>query len=754
MAKRTKAGKTQDEQVQPVPPRLAAWTRSMYQRGILGVFLVCLAILTLLGLLQEQSGFLVDWWSDLLRQAFGWGSFAIVVVVAASGVLILLGKMPNRKQIPWHTVIGVEIAFLALLGVSHLFAGGPEPWQTAQAGGGGGYVGAALSTVLRDAAGTGFALLVLALVLLGGAILASGLTVDEWVIWLEDQAYKAQSWAAHLLMGAKSTGDGHAVAASEPQATSHSAPQAAQELAAQEPAAQGPPASAQGGARDVGPTIPRPRHTRRYNVALPPLGLLDPPSETATDAADVQHKKRTIEVTLSQFGVPAEVVEINPGPMVTQFGVEPGYVTRTEADGEEKAHRVRVARIASLNNDLALALAAAPIRIEAPIPGRSLVGIEVPNSQVSLVSLRKVMSSSELREAKSHMMLGLGEGVSGRPVVADLSKMPHLLIAGTTGSGKSVCLNTVAVSLLFQNSPLTLRMVMIDPKRVELHAYNALPHLYGKVESDVERIVGVLHWLVNEMQERYRRFAQVGARHLEDYNRRWQVGSSEYLPRIVTIIDEMADLMLFAPEEVEKSICRLAQMARATGMHLVLATQRPSVDVVTGLIKANFPARIGFTVSSGTDSRVILDTVGAETLLGRGDMLFMSPDSSGLKRAQGCFVSQNEIARVVRYWQEWATREGWERVPSPWEDLLAREEAFAGDELLDQALEIVREQGNASASLLQRRMHIGYPRAARLIDDLERLGIIGPAETGGRPRRLLDTPRFEAETSAEQSAGE
>jgi S-DNA-T family DNA segregation ATPase FtsK/SpoIIIE len=352
------------------------------------------------------------------------------------------------------------------------------------------------------------------------------------------------------------------------------------------------------------------------------------------------------------------------------------------------------------------------------------------------------------------MLLGLGEGVSGKPVIADLSKMPHLLIAGTTGSGKSICLNALAISLVFQNSPLTLRVVMIDPKRVELSGYNALPHLYGKVESDVERIVGVLHWLVSEMQERYRRFAQVGARHLEDYNRRWQVGSSEYVPRVVTIIDELADLMLFAPEEVEKSICRLAQMARATGMHLILATQRPSVDVVTGLIKANFPARIGFTVSSGTDSRVILDTVGAETLLGRGDMLFMSPDSSRLVRAQGSFVSRNEIARIVRYWRDWASREGWERSPSPWEGLLAHHEALQGDELLDKALEIVRDQGSASASLLQRRMHMGYPRAARLIDDLERLGVVGPAQKGGRPRRLLDTPTFEADSTAEAGAGE
>jgi S-DNA-T family DNA segregation ATPase FtsK/SpoIIIE len=448
--------------------------------------------------------------------------------------------------------------------------------------------------------------------------------------------------------------------------------------------------------------------------------------------------------------VPAKVVEINWGPRVTQYGIEPGYIIRRGQGGEETERKIRVAKIAALSNDLALALAAAPVRIEAPVPGRSIVGIEVPNSQVSQVSLRRVMSAPGFRRLKSDLRLALGEGVAGAPVVADLGKMPHLLIAGATGSGKSVCINAIATGLLFQNSPYTLRVVMIDPKRVELAEYNGVPHLFGRVESDVERIVGVLRWLVQAMEERYKRFAESGSRHLDDYNRHWRVGSSEYLPRVVILIDELADLMFFAPEEVEHSIIRLAQMARATGMHLVIATQRPSVDVVTGLIKANFPARIGFAVTSNTDSRVILDGVGAETLLSKGDMLYMAPDASGLVRVQGCFVSDDEVDRVVDYWQQWADTEEWADADQwagcPWEHLVGQEAEEGADELLLQAIEIVQQQGRASASLLQRRMHIGYPRASRLIDEMEERGIVGPGKGGGRPRQVLEPgPKYETE---------
>jgi S-DNA-T family DNA segregation ATPase FtsK/SpoIIIE len=492
------------------------------------------------------------------------------------------------------------------------------------------------------------------------------------------------------------------------------------------------------------------RRARQAKIVLPSLDLLEDPDEAAFDEADLQTKAKVIEETLESFGVPAKVVEINWGPRVTQFGVEPGYIIRRGQGGEETERKIRVAKIASLGNDLALALAAAPVRIEAPVPGRSIVGIEVPNSQVSTVALRTVMASTGFRKIKSKLRLGLGEGVAGVPIAADLAKMPHLLIAGATGTGKSVCINAIATCLLLQNSPFTLRLIMIDPKRVELLGYDGVPHLFGRVESDPKRVVGMLRWLVRVMEKRYQRLAEAGARHVDDYNRHWRVGSSEYLPRIAVLLDELADLMFFAPDEVEHSIIRLAQMARATGIHLIIATQRPSVDVVTGLIKANFPARLGFAVTSNTDSRVILDAVGAETLLGKGDLLFMSPNASGLVRIQGSWVSDAEVARVVQHWKEWYVEqepvlyvEGEEEPfpatgEAPWEQTLVAPRQEERDELLQQAIGIVRAQGQASASLLQRRMHIGYPRASRLIDEMHQLGIVGPPETGGRPRRVLE----------------
>ena len=747
MTKRTTPSQ-QSKRGPRVPPALPAALKALYQRGILGVLLLSLAIVTLIGLPQENTGPLIDWWSGLLARLLGWGSYVVTLLTAALGVLILIGKMPHRDQVPWRIVIGIEIMFLAALSLTHVLAGGPELWQAAADGRGGGYVGAVFGGIPHNLMGKGFAMLVTGAALLWGAGVASGLSIEDWADRIEAWAYQAQEKVARLLIGERQQ-------AAQPAAPQASEPASGAGIVGDRPAVMqaAAPAAAQPANRPANrPAAAAPEHRRRFKVSLPPLGLLDHPAAVDVDEADVQHKKRIIEVTLSQFGIPAEVVEINRGPAVTQFGLQPGYVTQTDGSGQERTHRVRVSRIASLSNDLALALSAAPIRIEAPIPGRSLVGIEVPNSRVSAVSLRKVMEASSYDHYKSNLTLPLGEGVAGKPVLADLAKMPHLLIAGATGSGKSVCINALAASLVFQNSPLTLRLVMIDPKRVEMRHFDPLPHLYGRVESDAERIVGVLHWLVNEMQERYRRFAQVGARHIDDYNARWRVGSSEYLPRIVTMIDELADLMFFAPEEVEKSICRLAQMARATGMHLVLATQRPSVDVVTGLIKANFPARIGFGVSSSTDSRVILDTVGAESLLGKGDMLYMSPESSQLVRVQGSYVSPDEVRRVIRYWLDWVRREGWEKGAPPWEEVIERDELTAGDDLIERAIEIVREQGSASASMLQRRMRIGYPRAARLIDDLEQLGIVGPQLSGGRPRELLDSA-FEAEAPTGQSAG-
>lgn len=704
----------------------------LYRRGVVGVLVLSLAVVTFLGLARIASdGFFVDWWSELLVHAFGWGSYVVALTIAGAGVLLCSGKALDLKTVPWHIVVGIEIVFLGLLGLTHLFLAASDPWQVASEGRGGGYVGAVLSSMLSDVLGPIPAGLVLFAILLWGAVIISGRTFEQWAERLEGWAHRSYLWIATTAKGLISR-----LAAVQTRVPPAAEAQEEGVLATPVPPASAGvpvnPASAPEEAFGL-------RRSGRRRIPLPPLKLLDLPQGALYDEADADRKAQVIEQTLDQFGVPARVIEINRGPMVTQFGVEPGYVTRRGYDGEETERKIRVAKIASLDKDLALALAAAPIRIEAPVPGRSIVGIEVPNGQVSVVSLRQVMSSSAFRRLKSPLRLALGEGVAGTPVVADLVKMPHLLIAGATGSGKSICINAIATSLLFQHSPLTLRMVMIDPKRVELARYSGLPHLYGPVESDMERIVGVLRWLVHEMQERYVKFARVGARHLDDYNRHWRVGSQEYLPRVVILIDELADLMLFSPDEGEKSICRLAQMARATGMHLIMATQRPSVDVVTGLIKANFPARIAFTVSSGTDSRVILDTVGAETLLGKGDMLYMAPDASGLVRVQGSFVSEDELDRVAQYWEQWAAAAEWAPGPSRWGAMLGEEDDLSQtDEALERAIEIVRQQGSASASLLQRRMHIGYPRASWLIDEMERRGIIGPAESGGRPREVLD----------------
>jgi len=716
---------------QRVLPDLGTLLGSLCQRGIAGVLLVSVAIVTLLGLTGlSSSGFLVDWWSRTLLQGFGWASYVIVVVVAGVGGFTLAGKTPDLKRVPWHIVVGAGIVILSLLGLTHLFTAGPDPWRSAQAGEAGGYVGAVFSGTMRELLGPVPAGVVLVAVLAWGAIVASGVAFEEWVERTENWGYRAWRRLAAAPIDVSPRQPAvkvEAPAESVARDTGGERPESAPQANAAPPVA----------SRSPSEPLPRPKRARRRRSALPPLRLLDLPSGVPFDEADIQRKAQVIEQTLSQFGVPAKVVEINRGPMVTQFGVEPGYVTRRGYDGAQTERKIRVGKIASLSKDLALALAASPVRIEAPVPGRSMVGIEVPNRQVSTVPLRKIMTTPAFRRHRSRMKLALGEGIAGAPTVADLAKMPHLLIAGATGAGKSVCVNAIATCLLFQNSPFTLRMVMIDPKRVELARYRGLPHLYGQVEVDTERIVGVLRWLVREMQERYKKLAQAGARHLDDYNRHWRIGGQEYLPRIVVLIDELADLMLSAPDQVETAICRLAQMARATGMHLVIATQRPSVDVVTGLIKANFPARIGFAVSSGVDSRVILDTVGAETLLSKGDMLYMAPDASGLVRAQGCLVSDTELARVVRYWQEWATAKRWKRGPPPWGAILDQENEARGDDLLQRAIEIVRQQGSASASMLQRRMRVGYPRASRLIDEMEEREIVGPAESGGRPRQVL-----------------
>ena len=386
-----------------------------------------------------------------------------------------------------------------------------------------------------------------------------------------------------------------------------------------------------------------------YTWTLPVVSeILESGTDLDLNNAAIREQVEIIEHTLESFGAPSTVVEINQGPTVTQFGVEPNYVHMRNG----RRTKVKVGKISSLADDLALALAARSIRIQAPVPGKNYVGIEVPNPSKSLVSLRDMMESEEYHKIKSPLGMGLGQNVSGQPIAADLTTMPHLLIAGTTGSGKSVCVNGIITCLLLQNTPNDLKLVMIDPKRVELTGYNGIPHLAAPVVVEMDRVISTLQWALREMDNRYKQFADIGARHIVEYNKKIsRRKDSEKMPYIVIIIDELADLMMLAPEDTERAVTRLAQLARATGIHLIIATQRPSVDVVTGLIKANFPARIAFAVASSTDSRVILDSTGAERLLGQGDMLFQSPDAPAPLRLQGCYVSDTELNRLISYWQ-------------------------------------------------------------------------------------------------------
>ncbi|NOG63599.1 MAG: DUF87 domain-containing protein [Chloroflexi bacterium] len=478
---------------------------------------------------------------------------------------------------------------------------------------------------------------------------------------------------------------------------------------------------------------------------LPPLELLHYTRLRLPSEDEVNNNARIIEHTMMEFDIDADVIDVRVGPTVTQYAVSPIKEVINEA-GERVVIRTRVGKIAALQNDLALALSARSVRIEAPVPGHSYVGIEVPNREPSVVDLRSVLESeASYKERHKPLAVPLGRDVSGEPIMADLASMPHMLIAGTTGSGKSVCLTAMIASLVANNTPDRLRLIILDPKMVEMVHFNGLPHLLGPVETDGERIIGVLRWSTREMDRRYKLLEHENARHLEAYNKAVvkKGKPEEQLPYIVIVIDEIGDLMMTRPDETEKTVTRLAQKARAAGMHLVIATQRPSVDVITGLIKANFPARISFAVASGTDSRVILDTVGAESLVGKGDMLFLAPDAAGPKRIQGCYVSDEELYEIVMYWKAWHTeqqevQEAEEETVPPWERGMTRLETLSElDPMLEEALSLVVLDGEASASLIQRRLGIGYPRAARLMDSLHELGIIGEPLAGGRSRRVL-----------------
>lgn len=458
----------------------------------------------------------------------------------------------------------------------------------------------------------------------------------------------------------------------------------------------------------------------------PPLSLLSDKNGASADRGDVKKSAATIEKTLESFGISAKVAEVNGGPAVTQYALE-------------LASGTKITKIANLQHDIAMALATrtGTVRIEAPIPGKSLVGIEVPNHSLEVVTLKSVLGSDEMRKHKSKLAVTLGKDTASNPIIVDIDKMPHVLVAGTTGSGKSILMHQWVTSLIFRNSPDDLRLILIDPKRVEMTQYNGIPHLLAPVIVEPEKILSALKWAMAEMDRRYKQFQSVGVRNIQGYN---EMSGFQAMPYIVIFIDELADLMMFAPVEVEDAITRLAQLARATGIHLVVSTQRPSVDVITGLMKANIPARIAFNVSSMIDSRVIIDAPGAEKLLGRGDMLFLAPDASKPVRIQGVLVTDPEVDGIVDYLKSLGITPEYTAEVTEMPIGKSGKSGMGGggdqDDLFDEAVRTVCQYDRASASLLQRRLRIGYARAARILDELESAGVVGPGD-GAKPRDVL-----------------
>ncbi|MBP7998269.1 MAG: DNA translocase FtsK [Chloroflexi bacterium] len=674
--------------------------------------LVLVAILTLLGLSGLSRGGLLGIWVQWNRELVGWGAYPLWLSLAAAGLYIALRQIIRPYPVTPLQVVGLEMILVTSLPLTYIFSQATR--LDALNGRGGGLLGWALAAPLVDFFGPIITTLLHLSLLAWGFALLVKFGWDDLLAALRRFSIFLQTWAEQI----------DVVESGAPRAMR---PRVARSQPSPEPISDTTPILVDASAK------PTPNSGR--DPRLPSLDLLHEGVTYQSPVEEIERKKQVIVQTLLDFGLPAEITDVRQGPSITQFGVLPGYVERPGPEGDMKQAKVRVGQIASLNKDLSLALQVPRLRIEAPVPGRGIVGIEVPNDETGIVRLRSLLETDPFQRGKSTTLVALGADVSGGPVITELTKLPHILIAGTTGSGKSVCLNATIACLVCNNTPEQLKLVMIDPKKVELIRFNGLPHLLGKVEVEAERALGVLKWLTAEMDRRYQAFAVVGARNLVTYNHKIaRHPNVQLLPIIAVIIDELADLMGLYPGEVEPALCRLAQMARATGIHLVVATQRPSTDVITGLIKANFPARISFAVASGTDSRVILDTVGAENLLGRGDMLFLSPDASAPMRVQGCFLDDSEIDDLVEHW-----RHVMPPVPTPeapWENLIERQNFVdERDEMLEQAIELVQKYDMISTSMLQRRLRVGYPRAARLMEVLHEMGLVEDPKQGGRTRR-------------------
>jgi len=724
------AHKHKPQDAAPPPPALSFWDQLSAERklDVVGIVLTFIGIIIILGLVSTNRSAPIDKAISFITQLFGWGVFVLTLGLVFFGLWLVFRKIERIPPLSAELAIGSVILFLWLLTFLHLIAtrGNVEIAESVTLmGNGGGAIGERFQRALWFLFGNGGTVIAL----LAGLIIGIAVLLDKpvrdlffWLapilIWIRKLLNKPITNQSNLNPDSVSTEEFTPIA---------------------------PPI---GDTQSVQPTrTTSGTAVTLRNWVLPQVSdILDSGNAPSINEDFIQQRARLIEETLASFGAPAQVVAISRGPSITQFGVEPLFL---ETRGGVRT-KVRVSKIASLSDDLALALAAPRIRIQAPVPGHSYVGIEVPNEEMAMVALRDILESDTFKRYTKPLSFGLGRDVAGIPVIASVEGMPHMLIAGTTGSGKSVCVNSILTCLLLYNTPDDLRIVLVDPKRVELTGYNGIPHLLGPVVVEMDRVIGALQWMTREMDKRYHTFAQIGSRNIVDYNAKMKLQGQKKLPYLVVIIDELADLMMIAPDETEKTITRLAQLARATGIHLILATQRPSVDVVTGLIKANFPARIAFAVASNTDSRVILDQPGAERLLGRGDMLYQAPDAPAAARLQGVFVSDHEIQRLVEYWRTQAggaspsTAAGMPadsiptNVPLKQTQLWDEGKPAEGDPLFDDAVEIVRKEGRASVSMLQRRLRIGYTRASRIVDTMEDKKIVGPPEGATQMRAILD----------------
>ena len=785
--------------------RLGEFFAILVRPEVVGSALIMLSVFTLLSLVTDSHGSLTGAWISALETAFGVGAYGFPLVTGALGLWMVIHAIERMPDLPWERPAGFALLFLAFITGAALLI----PEQSIASGGWlGDQTAALLSDTVTPIGAWAFVtfIAIAGILLLTDRILIDGI-LDAWdAVRGAGAGRPAQAglpqpppvplasgeipWWKRLrerMAGVKSGGP------SRPDDI-HTTPAMDDNMVPADPNAQRAPRASK-------PTTPKASPPPRAGLTAPQEeGVLTPhivgdqewrlPDrnqilqdwERFADSDDrIREQGRLIQETLASFGVPADFEGAYKGPAVTQYLIKPGYIERT-VKGEVKRTKVKISKIQGLANDLALALAAPSVRIEAPIPGTTYVGVEVPNTTNNVVGLKELMESDAFQKRKGKLLTALGEDVKGQPIITDLARMPHLLIAGATGSGKSVAINAITTCLLLTHTPDSLRLLMVDPKMVELSVYNGIPHLLTPVVTEVDKAAGVLFWAVKEMERRYKLLNKANARDLERFNAYLRKRGEKPLPYIVIVVDEMADLMMAAPEEVEKHICRLAQMARAVGMHLIIATQRPSVDVITGLIKANFPARIAFAVTSQIDSRVILDTPGAERLLGRGDMLFMAPDTSKLERLQGAFLSDDEISRTVRYWKgahslerspsahtpdfsadekavtdvrpgaaqpvaaeppqedarDHARPQAGDAVQAPlFEQIEAMKTVDARDALFDDAVSVVRQAGRGSVSLLQRKLRVGYSRASRLVEQLEEAGVLGPDQGGSRGRAYL-----------------